>query len=171
MIIVDQALKAREDKGDPFRVAMAGAGFMAKGIALQIIRYVPGLELVAVANRHVEKAISAYADAGIEEVQTVDTSAQLQEAIARKKPAVTEDAMMLCEVEDIDVVLEVTGAVEFGAQLAVHSIDHGKHFVTMNAEVDGTVGSILKVRADNAGVVFSGARGRSGILRLYRGID
>jgi predicted homoserine dehydrogenase-like protein len=78
--------------------------------------------------------------------------------------------MLLCEAEAIDVVLEVTGAVEFGAKLAVHAIDHGKHFVTMNAEVDGTVGPILRVRADDAGVVFSGADGDQPgvIMNLFR---
>ena len=170
MIIVDRALEKRQKENNPIRVAMAGAGFMAKGIALQMIRYVPGMELVAISNRNIEKAKKAFADAGIEEVKTLNSLAQLEEALSRNEPAVTEDAMLLCEAEEIDVILEVTGAVEFGAGLAVHAIDHGKHFVTMNAEVDGTVGAILKVRADKAGVVFSGADGDQPgvIMNLYR---
>ena len=33
MIIVDNALKAREREGRPIRVGMIGAGFMAQGLA------------------------------------------------------------------------------------------------------------------------------------------
>ena len=48
MIIVDTALKQREAAGDPIRVAMIGAGFMGRGIALQICRFTPGMKLVAI---------------------------------------------------------------------------------------------------------------------------
>ena len=51
MIIVDAALKAREAAGNPVRVAMIGAGFMARGIANQIFDAVPGMRLCAIANR------------------------------------------------------------------------------------------------------------------------
>jgi predicted homoserine dehydrogenase-like protein len=47
MIIIDNALRQRQEEGNPVRVAMVGAGFMGRGIALQICNYVPGMELVA----------------------------------------------------------------------------------------------------------------------------
>jgi predicted homoserine dehydrogenase-like protein len=49
--------------------------------------------------------------------------------------------------------------VEFGAQFACEAIRNGKDIVLMNAELDGTVGPILKVHADRAGVVISGCDG------------
>ena len=48
MIIVDNALRAREAQGKPVRVGMIGAGFMAQGLANQIIHSVPGMEMTAV---------------------------------------------------------------------------------------------------------------------------
>ena len=54
MIIVDSALRKREEENNPVRVGMIGAGFMARGIALQICNSVPGMELVAIANRTLE---------------------------------------------------------------------------------------------------------------------
>ena len=51
MIIVDTALAARLQAGNPVRVAMAGAGYMARGIALQIITAMPGIRLVAISTR------------------------------------------------------------------------------------------------------------------------
>ena len=67
---------------------------------------------------------------------------------------VTDNAFLLCEADGIDAVIEVTGAVEFGTQVAMRAIQNRKHIIMMNAEVDGTVGPILKVYADKAGVVY-----------------
>lgn len=170
MIIVDTALAKRHAEGNPIRVAMVGAGFMGRGIALQISKYTKGMELVAISNRTLSKARQAYNQAEIEEVQEVSTLAELEENIRQGKYSVTEDAMLLCEAEGIDAVIEVTGAVEFGTNVAMRAIQNGKHIIMMNAEVDGTVGPMLKVYADKAGVVFTNADGdQPGVtMNLYR---
>lgn len=170
MFIVDTALKARQEAGNPVRVGMIGSGFMGRGIANQIANSVPGMELVAIFNRSVDKAIRAYQEAGIENIQTVNTVAELEASIAQGKSAVTDDAMLLCRAEGIDALIEVTGAVEFGAQVVMEAIAHRKHIVLMNAELDGTIGSILKVYADKAGVILSACDGdQPGVeMNLYR---
>ncbi len=170
MIIVDRALQARQEAGKPVRVGMIGAGFMGRGIANQIANSVPGMELVAISNRNLDAAKRAYTEAGIEEVTTVTTVADLENAIAQKKYAVTEDAMLLCRAEGIDALIEVTGAVEFGAHVVMEAIAHRKHVVMMNAELDGTIGAILKVYADEAGVILTACDGdQPGVqLNLYR---
>jgi len=170
VIIVDRALEKRQREDNPVRVAMIGAGFMGRGIALQIQNSVPGMELVAISNRHLDGAKRAYQEAGVEEFRAVETRSQLEEAVARRHYAVTEDAMIVCEAEGIDAVIEVTGAVEFGAHVALKAIEHGKHVILMNAELDGTLGSILKVYADKAGVILTDADGDQPgvIMNLYR---
>ncbi|AKD03912.1 Gfo/Idh/MocA family oxidoreductase [Pontibacter korlensis] len=170
MIIVDTALAKRHAEGNPVRVAMVGAGFMGRGIALQICKYTQGVELVAISNRTLDKAKQAYTQAEVQDVQEVTSVAQLEENIRRGKYSITEDAMLLCEAEGIDAVIEVTGAVEFGTNVAIKAIQNGKHIIMMNAEVDGTVGPILKVYADKAGVVFTNADGdQPGVtMNLYR---
>jgi len=170
VIIVDRALEKRHKENKPVRVAMIGAGFMGRGIALQIQEYVPGMELVAISNRHLASAKRAYQEAGTEQFKVVETRSELEEIIARRRYAVTEDAMLLCEAQGIDAVIEVTGAVEFGAQVALKAIEHGKHVILMNAELDGTIGPILKVYADKAGVVITNADGDQPgvIMNLYR---
>ena len=170
MIIVDKALKKRHEENRPIRVAMVGAGFMGRGVALQILNYVQGMELVAISNRHLDGAKKAFRGAGLDDVYVVENVHQLEEAIAGRRYAVTEDAMLLCEAEGIDAIIEITGAVEFGAQVALKAIENSKHVITMNAELDGTVGAILKVYADRAGVIFTGADGDQPgvILNLFR---
>ena len=170
MIIVDTALKARQESGNPVRVGMIGAGFMGRGIANQILNYLPGMRLVAISNRTIEQARRAYALAGADEVLEASTSAQLDGAIAAGKYVVTDNADLLCEAENIDVLIESTGHVEFGAHVTVKAIECGKHLVLMNAELDGTVGPILKVYADRAGIVLTGCDGdQPGVqMNLYR---
>jgi predicted homoserine dehydrogenase-like protein len=159
MIIVDTALRRRAATGNPVRVGMIGAGFMGRGIANQIVNSVPGMALVAIANRNVAAARRAYAEAGVEDITEVSTEAALGDAIRAGRAAITEDAQLLARVTGIDVLIEVTGAIEFGAQIVLEAIAHGKHMVLMNAELDGTVGAILKVKADAAGVILSGCDG------------
>ena len=67
--------------------------------------------------------------------------------------------MLLCAADGIDCLIDATGAVEHGAQVTMQAIAYGKHVVTMNAELDGTVGPILKRHADKAGVILTGCDG------------
>ena len=64
MIIVDTALKRRQEEGNPVRVAVVGAGYMGRGMVLQIISSIPGMEVVAISNRTVATAAEAYHQAG-----------------------------------------------------------------------------------------------------------
>ena len=159
MILVDKALEQRQRSGNPIRVAMVGAGFMGRGVARQICRYVPGMELVAIANRTADKARSAYEEAGVLNAHEVGTVTQLEACIERGQPAFTSDALLLSRAAGIDAIIEVTGAVEYGAHVVLEAIKHGKHIILLNAELDGTVGAILKVYADRAGVVYTVADG------------
>ncbi len=170
MFIVDTALQARAEAGNPVRVAMVGAGFMGRGIANQIVNSVPGMELVAISNRSLDGAKRAYTEAGIEDARVVNTVADLEATIAKGKYAVTDDALLLCRAEGIDAIVEVTGAIEFGAHVVLEAFAHKKHVILMNAELDGTIGPILKVYADKAGVILSACDGdQPGVqMNLYR---
>jgi len=173
MIIVDTALKARAEADNPVRVGMIGAGFMGRGIANQIVNSVPGMELVAIFNRSVDGAKRAYTEAGIEDLRQVKTVTDLEDAIAQRKYAVTDDAMLICQAEGIDAIIEVTGTVEFGAEVVLEAIAHRKHVILMNAELDGTIGPILKVHADRAGVILTASDGdQPGVqMNLYRFVN
>jgi predicted homoserine dehydrogenase-like protein len=170
VILVDNALQAREEAGNPVRVGLIGAGFMGRGIVNQVVNYTPGMRLVAIANRTVENAVDCYRRAGVGAISEVSSVGQLDQAIAANEYAVTGDANLLCESENIDVLVESTGHVEFGAQITMKAIECRKHMVTMNAELDGTVGPILKVYADKAGVILTGCDGDQPAVQmnLYR---
>lgn len=175
MIIVDTALMKRQQEGNPVRVAIVGAGYMGRGAALQIISAFAGMRLVAVSNRTLSEAARAYRQAGVQDVATVETVAQLEQAIDRGQYAITDDGQLLAQAEGVDVLIEATGEIEFGAHIVTRAIAHRKHVVLMNAELDATVGPLLKVYADRAGVIITNADGDQpgvvmNLLRFVRSI-
>jgi len=170
MIIVDKALEQRQAADNPIRVGMVGAGFMGRGVALQILNVVPGMELVAVSNRHLEGARRAFSEAGAESIHGAATVDQLERNIADGKFSITEDASLIAQAENIDVLIEVTGSLEFAAGVVLEAIKHKKHIVLMNAELDSTLGPILKTYAGCEGVVYTNVDGDQPgvIMNLYR---
>ena len=173
MLIVDTALAKRAAAGNPVRVAMVGAGYMARGIALQILTAMPGIRLVAISNRTLSQAERAYREAGVEVSSAVGTVAQLEQAIRDNRFVVTDDPMLLCQAGDVEAVIETTGEVEFGTRVAFEAIRNGKHVILINAEIDASVGPILKVHADRAGVVYTYTDGdEPGVaMNLFRFVD
>jgi predicted homoserine dehydrogenase-like protein len=170
MIIVDNALNERERTGRPIRVGMVGAGFMGQGLTNQITNSVAGMRMAAVYNRRQERAEHVFRYSGLENVVVADTQLALDAAIRAGRPAVAEDPFMICRSDEIDVVVDVTGSVEFGANVILEAFRHGKHVVLMNAEVDATIGPILQVYAKQHGVILSACDGdEPGLqMNLYR---
>ena len=159
MILVDNALKAREQQGKPIRVGMVGAGFMGQGLTNQITHSVPGMRMAAVYNRRPERAQHVYRYSGLDNIVMAGSQAQLDQAIRQGQPAVAEDPFMMCRSSEIDVIVDVTGSVEFGAHVILEAFKHGKPIVLMNAEVDATIGPILQVYASKYKVILSACEG------------
>jgi predicted homoserine dehydrogenase-like protein len=158
VIILDKALERRAEAGNPVRMVIVGAGYMARGIAAHAT-LMPGIELVAISNRTIGKATQVFAELGCGHARRVETPDDLDDAVARGVPAVADSPEPLCRAESVDVLVEVTGEVEFAAHSVLDAIAHGKHVVLVNAELDSTVGPILKAKADQADVILTNTDG------------
>jgi predicted homoserine dehydrogenase-like protein len=143
---------------------------MGRGIALEIISAMPGMRMVAICNRHIARAEQTYKEAGIDSCKVVHTPRELEQAVSAGSYAIAEDPLVLCQAENIEAIIDATGEIETGAHVAMETIKHGKHLILMNAELDATIGPILKVYADRAGVVYTYADGdEPGVaMNLYR---
>lgn len=159
MILVDGELERRAAANEPIRVGIVGAGFAGSGVALQLLTAERGMELVAICNRTIANAEEAYRQAGVNDFVRVESAAELERATAAGQRAVTDDPAALCEAGTVDVVVEATGEIDFGSIVAMQAIESGKHMVLVNAELDSTLGPILKTYADRAGVVFTDTDG------------
>lgn len=160
-------LRKLESQGTTIQVAVAGAGLIGRGIARQV-NLTPAMKAALVVNRTAERGVEAHVAAGRARSSVVvsDNIRELQNAIDANRPAVTTQLDALRQLDGLDAVVEATGAVEYGAQVALAAIESGKHIIMMNAETDATVGCALKQLADDAGVVYTNSDGdQPGVLK------
>lgn len=173
MIIVDTALKKREAEGRPIQVGIIGAGYMGRGMALQIEKSIPGMRVAAIYNRTPDTARFALQQCGIDDVTQATSVADIESAIENGGYVYCDDAELVCKAGNIDAIVEATGEVEFGARISLSAIENGKHLVLMNAELDAVVGPILKTYADKAGVVVTNVDGDQPgvVMNLLRWVE
>jgi predicted homoserine dehydrogenase-like protein len=110
---------------------------------------------VAIANRTIEHGERAFREAGITNWLRACSAHQAESAIARGLSVLTDDPSVLIACDAIDLLVEVTGSVEPAARVVLQAFDHAKPVVLVNAELDSFIGPILKVKADQAGVVVT----------------
>lgn len=175
MFIVDTALAKRAAAGKPVRFGMVGAGFQGFGTALQTIRSKPGLELSAIAARRPDQALRCFRESGIDDVIVANDVGAITDRIRAGKAVVCEDPAALAQAEGIEAIVEVTGSMDYALSAILPAIECGKHVVQMNAELDGTVGPLLKTKADKAGVIYTFSDGdqpgvEMNLLRFVQGI-
>jgi predicted homoserine dehydrogenase-like protein len=156
---VDVALRRREAQGRPIRVGVIGAGATGRAIALQLGTPVPGMRLAAIANRTPAHAERALREAGITGWTGAGEAGAVERAIRAGTPVITDDPAVVVRSPAIDIVVEVTGTIDFAAGVVLDAIAHGKPAVIVNAELDSTIGPILKSRAEAAGVVITNTDG------------
>ena len=152
---VDTALQNRESSSNPIRVGIIGAGATGRAIALQLGTPVPGMRLVAIANRTPEHAERSLREAGFLKWKHVDSASEAEDQIALGVPVLATDPSVLTSCTAIDIVVEVTGSIEPAAHVVLDALKHRKHIVLVNAELDSLLGPVLKAKADEAGVVIT----------------
>jgi predicted homoserine dehydrogenase-like protein len=170
MLLVDRALNERQKQGNPIRVGIVGAGFMSQGLTNQIAHSTPGMRVVAVSNRKPVRALEVLRYSGFDNARLVNSQSGFDLEIESGRPVATEDAFLIARSDHVDVLVDATGSVEFGAHVVLEAFKHGKDVVLMNAEIDATIGPILQVYARKYGVILSACEGdEPGVqMNLYR---
>lgn len=169
MIIIDTALNKRAKENNPIKVGIVGSGEMAKGLLNQIEKFTPGMKVVGHFNRSLERPKRVYKNLNLD-YRIVETSNEFDKAFNEKTIAVTQNLELLLKTEYVDIIVDMTGSIEFSAQLTLDCINHKKDILSFNAELDATLGPILKHKADKAGVKYSVAEGDQPgcTMNLYR---
>src|SRR3954468_21033352 len=149
-----QALRDREAQGNPIRVGVIGAGRFGT-MFLAHVHTTPGLHVVGIADRNVERAREALR---LAEWPEAEYAGSLDEALRSGGTAVLDDATELIDAP-VDVIVEATGNPIVGIDHALRTIDAGHDIVMVNVEADALAGPALAARARSAGVVYSLAYG------------
>lgn len=156
MLNLPEKLENLEKTGKKIRVGIVGAGQMGFGL-VNVISQTKGMEVVALAEIEIEKAILAFESTGIrkKEILVSEDFSQCDEALSEGRGVVTKEARILPSLPLIDVIVEATGVPEVGARVAYEAINHKKDIVMMNIEADVTVGPLLAKLARDTGVVYT----------------
>lgn len=95
---------------------------------------------------------------------------KLKKAISNGECVITNHIDLLCDLNSIEVVVESTGAIEFGADTILRAFKSNKHVLSFNAELDSTLGPILNKKAKEFGVKYAlGDGDQPGVtMNLYR---
>ena len=168
MIILDTALRAREEQGTPIRVGMVGAGSWRRASRTRSSTACPACSSWPCPTGTPNGRRGAPLCRCRADPDRRPSGARRRDP--RRPSGVTDDPLLLCRSEQIDVVCEVTGDVEYAAHVVLEAFNHGKDVVLMNAEIDATIGPILQVYAERHGVIMSACDGdEPGVqMNLYR---
>ena len=149
-------LQQRAADGKPVRVGMIGAGKFGSMYLSQVPR-TPGIHMVGIADLSPDRAKAALRNVGWKEDSFTATS--LESAAKQGNTAIIDDGMALIKSPHIDIIIDATGNPAIGIAHVLACCEHGKHIVMVNVEADALAGSLLKKRADEAGIVYSLAYG------------
>jgi predicted homoserine dehydrogenase-like protein len=153
-------LRKRQAEGRPIRVGLVGCGQEGSGM-VHVTRQMVGLETFAIADIDLSRPLHVLQQLNIPEssICVADKVGVAEDALRRGHYVVTQDALLLPQLESIDALVEATGVTEVGAQVAWHGILHKKHVVMLNVETDVTVGLILSQLAEKMGCVYTASTG------------
>ncbi len=127
-------LEAYKTQHGNIKVAVAGAGYICKGLIHQI-SLLDYIDVVAIYSKTRAPMVALL------------ESAKLPSSI------IVKDVEELCQ-SDADIVVELTGDTEFGCRLALAALAANKHFV-VSAETDALVGPVLAEMFRNKKLIYS----------------
>ncbi|MFW6180119.1 MAG: NAD(P)H-dependent oxidoreductase [Spirochaetota bacterium] len=149
-----EELQSLQEEGRLIKVGLVGAGFMGRGI-VEVLDHAPGMTVAAVADKTVDRALSALELVEGPPIRVVERAADARLVDLQAERVASQEPAVISALEGVDMVIEATGKTEVGAAVAFQSIIAGKHVGMLNVETDVTVGHLLASMARRSGVVYT----------------
>ncbi|MGE8943785.1 hypothetical protein ACO2I3_17915 [Leptospira interrogans] len=142
----------RPAREKPVSIALIGAGEFGMSLIAQS-RRMKGLNVVAVADKDLDRAAGVLAEKGI--------AARRCDSAEAAKTAIAAGEIALCNSVDdllaapVEMVVEATGDAEAGARYALAAIEAGRGVTMVTKEAECVVGPVLAAKARAAGVAYT----------------
>jgi predicted homoserine dehydrogenase-like protein len=160
-------LQQLRKRATPINIAVIGCGFFGSGLVREIFR-IPNMNATAIViRRDKNKAVETYLSMGVKRasIHVACHTNDLAHVAREACHFVLSDIQLISELKDIDVIFDASGSLLAGAQAAMIAIELGIDFVTVNAEVEATLGVVLTDRANRRGIQYSVCNGdQPGVL-------
>lgn len=131
----DTILRKLKEREKPINIIVSGVGFMSLGF-LSNLKNVPGIRVVLLITRRPEESKKKLEEFGLSGIPVTDDLNEI-------------------ETTPADALLEMTGTVAYGTDIALKALNSGKHLITMNPELQATVGTELKKIADQKNLLIT----------------
>ncbi|MFA6309205.1 MAG: hypothetical protein WC677_05620 [Clostridia bacterium] len=153
-------LRKREEDGKRIKNGLVGCGQMGSGL-VHVTNRMPGIETHAISDIDIERPKEVFRSMGIPEnmICVSNKKSEAEDILKSGKYLVTDDALMLPQLENLDAVIEATGITDIGAKVAWTGITNGKPIIMLNVETDVTVGVLLDRMARKTGSIYTVAAG------------
>jgi len=166
-------LKALEAAQGQASIAIVGAGYVAGGV-LHTLLQTPAMAPTVVVARSADKALAVVEKLGINRADILVSSdpVAISAAIKAGQFVITDDHQVLASIP-VDIVIEATGALEYGTRVILAALRAGKHVVSYNAEVDSLLAFRFHREADEHKVIYTIADGDQpgALLRLSEQVE
>jgi len=142
-------------------IAIFGVGWYGRGLVYELSN-VPDISVRILFDADVRKAAFAYNNAGVGngDIVLVDTVKHLKKAFDSGKRIISSNLDLIAELpKGVDLFFESTGDVLAGFTAAASVIKQKIHVLTVNSEMDATVGYALFNLAKDNGVIYSNSYG------------
>ena len=158
--MIYKTLQQLEDEKRPIKVGVSGAGWIGSGFVHQC-KYVKGIDVNLLADEDLAKAKHTFIQAGVDADEIVEANHpwNASDALRKGNKVITGSYQLAAQLDEIDIVADITPSPAIGAETAYSCIQHGKDIVMVNIEADVTIGAILKQKAQAAGVLYTVSSG------------
>lgn len=142
---------------EPVEIIVIGSGFMGFGFVSNAMR-MPGIRVPLIISRRPKETVEFLTEKAVK-AKLEDDPEKIKENIQTGFISVSDDLSLIESYKQAQIVFEVTGTVDYGTKVALKALNAGKHLITMNPELQVTVGTKLKQIADQKGVVITDVYG------------
>src|SRR3989344_6995169 len=136
----------------PIALIVVGLGFMGFGF-ISYLKHIQGIRVSVLITRRVNDSARLLTQKGFK-VKIVSGKNQINK-YANKNFICISDNLNIINSYKNKIVLEMTGSIGYGCEVALRAINSGKDLVTMNVELQATVGSKLLSIANKEGVLIT----------------
>jgi predicted homoserine dehydrogenase-like protein len=141
-----------QNSKEPTDIIMVGMGFMGFGF-MSAQQYNPGLRIAIIISRRPEQAVAFLEEKGLKAV-IEENPDKIKDNASKGIYSIT-DNLDVIDTYPNELVFEVTGTVDYGTEVALRTLKAGKHLVTMNPELQATVGTQLKKLFDEKKLIIT----------------
>lgn len=149
-------------------VGIVGSGIMGSSL-FTILSQNENFYPIVFSSRNKKTLESAIEAANIDkdDLAFTDDMEEAKKLLKEKKYLGTTNNLIAASL--VDCLVDCTGDTETGTKLSLVAIENKVDIVSLNVEMDATVGPYLKVLADEKGVIYSGTKGDEpgAIVEIY----